>query len=314
MTMQANVRETYGGPEVLRWTSAPKPGTKPGQVLIRVAAASVNAADLHLLRGEPLPARLAFGLFKPKFLITGADVAGTVEAVGEGVTRFKPGDRVFGDLSGSGFGAYAELAVAPEKALALVPDGVSLAEAASAPMAACTALQAFRKFGEPGPGSRVLVTGASGGVGSFAVQIARELGAHVTAVTSTPNVEQVRNLGAAEVIDRHSEDFRSRRGEFDLVIDTAGRGKLKDALKVLRDGGKYVLVGGDGPTTTAAMMSGRNILARPNLQDLEKVAGMLARAKLRPLLGRTFPLHEAAEAMRAFEAGGVAGKIVLTAN
>ncbi len=309
--MKAIIRDVYGGPEVLRWGDARAPRLKPQSVLIRVAAASVNAADLRILRGTPALARLAFGLFRPKAKILGADVAGIVEAVGDGVTHFKPGDAVFGDLSGSGLGAYAELAVAPEKMLAAVPAVTTMEQAASMPMAAVTALQALSKKARLKPGEHVLVTGASGGVGSFAVQVAKALGASVTAVTSTPNVEAVRALGADQVIDRNKEDFRGRHGSFDVVIETAGQGKLRDSLKVLTPGGRYVVVGGSDDMTMAAVLSGKSMFAMPNLQDLESVAAMQQAGKIKPLIGATFALAEAAEAMRQFEAGGVPGKIVL---
>lgn len=309
--MKAILRDVYGGPEVVRWAEAAERQPGAGEVLIRVKAASVNAADLHLLRGSPWVARLAFGLFKPKSKLLGADVAGTVEAVGPGVRQFRPGDAVFGDLSGSGFGAYAELAVAPEKILVPVPSGISFEQAASAPMAAVTALQAFGGKSGLTAGQQVLVTGASGGVGSFAVQIARALGAVVTAVTSTPHVGKVSELGAADVIDRNNEDFRSRHGAFDVVIDTAGRGSLRQATRVLRPNGRYVLVGGDGRSTMTAMLSGKGMLAKASAEDLQVIADFMSEGSVTPLIGGTHSIAQTAEAMRRFESGNFAGKLVV---
>lgn len=198
--MKAIVRETYGPPDVLHLADVPVPALGDGDVLVRVRAASANAGDWHLLRGTPLPFRLVAGLRTPKFKIIGTDIAGTVEAVGRNVTQFRPGDEVFGELSRCGFGGYAEFAVAPEKALALKPANLTFEEAATLPTAGCTALQGLRK-GRIQRGQRVLIHGASGGVGTFAVQIAKSFGTEVTAVCSTRNVDVVRSIGADHVID-----------------------------------------------------------------------------------------------------------------
>ena len=204
--MKAIVRETYGPPDVLHLEDVPLPAVRDDDVLVKVRAASANAGDWHLLRGTPLPFRVVAGLRKPRFKIIGNDIAGCVEAVGRNVTQFHPGDQVFGELSRCGFGAYAEFAVAPEKALALKPATLSFEEAAAIPTAGCTALQGLRK-GRIQRAQRVLINGASGGVGTFAVQIAKSFGAEVTAVCSTRNLDVVRSIGADHVLDYTKDDF-----------------------------------------------------------------------------------------------------------
>lgn len=312
--MKAIVREAYGGPEVIevKEVGAGAPGA--GEVLVAVAAASLNAADVHLLRGTPWPARLAFGLTKPKQPRLGSDMAGRVVAVGPGVSEFRPGDRVFGDLSGAGFGAFSEQVMAPVAALARVPEGVSYQDAGASGMAAVTALQALRGKAprvQFQPGARVLVTGASGGVGSFAVQLAKAYGAHVTAVTSSANLAVVSSVGAYSVIDREATDFRNGAERYDLIVEAGGYGSVRATLKLLNPGGRYVFVGGGGSQTTAALLLGKSMLAKPDKADLEEVARLLAAGKVKPLTGASFPLEEAAEAVRLFERGGAAGKIVL---
>jgi NADPH:quinone reductase-like Zn-dependent oxidoreductase len=310
--VKALTRNEYGGPEVLTLTEAAARQPRTGEVLLEVRAASLNAADLRLLRGTPHLARLYFGLFRPRFRVPGADVAGTVTAVGEGVERLKPGDAVVGDVSGSGFGALAEEVVAKADALALVPKGLDFEQAAALPMAAVSALQALTKKGRLESGETVLVTGASGGVGSFAVQIAKALGAHVTAVTNTSQLDTVRQLGADEVIDRGSEDFRTRSGSFDLVIETAARGRLKDTLAVLTPRGRLVMVGGDDAMTLAASLRGKAMFATPSRADLETVVAMVQAGTVRPLIGATYPLARGVEALTEFEGGRTRGKVVIT--
>lgn len=312
--MKAIVRESYGGPEAmeLKDVSAGKPGN--GEVRIEVMAASLNAADVHLLRGTPWPARLAFGLNKPKQPRLGADVAGWVAEVGPGVSEFRVGDRVFGDLSGAGFGAFAEQVVVPVTALARVPGGVSYQDAAASGMAAVTALQALRGKAlkvQLQPGARVLVTGASGGVGSFAVQLAKAYGAHVTAVTSTANLAAVAGLGSDVVMDRQSTDFRSGNERYDLIVEAGGYGPVRATLKLLNPGGRYVFVGGGGSQTTAALLLGKSMLAKPDKADLDEIARLLAAGAVKPLVGASFALERAADAVRLLEGGGALGKVVL---
>src|SRR5689334_14655106 len=219
--MKAIVRETYGSPDVLRLADVPLPPLRDGDVLVKVHAASANAGDWHLLRGTPLPFRLVAGLRTPKFKIIGTDIAGRVEAVGRNVTQFSPGDEVFGELSRSGFGAYAEFAVASETALASKPTNLSFEEAATLPTAGCTALQGLRK-GRIQQAQRVLIHGASGGVGTFAVQIAKAFGTKVTAVCSTSNADVVRSIGADHVIDYTKDDFETDGRRYDLILATNG--------------------------------------------------------------------------------------------
>ena len=225
--MKAIVRETYGPPDVLHLEDVPVPTLGDGDVLVRVRAASANAGDWHLLRGTPLPFRLVAGLRIPKFKIIGTDIAGRVEAVGRNVTQFRPGDEVFGELSRCGFGAYAEFAAAPEKALALKPANLSFEEAATLPTAGCTALQGLRK-GRIQRAQRVLINGASGGVGTFAVQIAKAFGAEVTAVCSTRNVDMVRSIGADHVIDYTKDDFATHGQRYDLILAANGDRSIWD--------------------------------------------------------------------------------------
>src|SRR6478609_7831851 len=219
--MKAIVRETYGSPDVLNLAEVPVPVPGDGNVLVRVLAASANAGDWHLLRGTPLPFRLVAGLRTPKFKIIGTDVAGHVEAVGRNVTQFRPGDEVFGELSRCGFGAYAEFAAAPETALALKPANLSFEEAATIPTSGCTELQGHRK-GRIQRARRVLIYGASGCVGTFAVQLAKSFGAEVTAVCSTRNVDLVRSIGADHVLDYTKDDFAALGQRYDLILAANG--------------------------------------------------------------------------------------------
>ncbi len=221
--MKAIVTEQYGPPDVLHLKEVEKPAPKEGEVLVKVHAASVNAYDWHLLTADIFLVRLmGGGLLKPKNTMVGADIAGQVEAVGSNVQQFKPGDEVFGDIAPSGSGGFAEYASVPEKLLALKPDNLSFEEAAAVPMAAVTALQGLRDVGQIKPGQKVLVQGASGGVGTFAVQIAKAFGAEVTAVCSTRNLEQARTLGADHVIDYTKEDFTQNGQQYDLILAANG--------------------------------------------------------------------------------------------
>src|SRR5690349_24360389 len=225
--MKAVVRETYGPPDVLHLEEVPLPTLRDDDVLVRVRAASANAGDWHLLRGTPFPFRLVAGLRTPRFKIIGTDIAGHVEAVGRNVSQFRPGDEVFGELSRCGFGAYAEFAAAPETALALKPNHLSFEEAATLPTAGCTALQGLRK-GRIERAQRVLINGASGGVGTFAVQIAKTFGCEVTAVCSTRNVDVVRSIGADHVIDYTKADFATQGERYDLILAVNGDRSIWD--------------------------------------------------------------------------------------
>ncbi|WP_147372994.1 NAD(P)-dependent alcohol dehydrogenase, partial [Calidithermus terrae] len=242
--MKAMVYTRYGSPDVLELKEVPKPVPKAGEVLVRVHATALNAADWRLLTGTPRLLRLMFGLFRPKHPVLGADVAGRVEAVGKDVKGFKPGDEVFGDLSGSGLGGLAEYVCAKEQALALKPPRLAFEEAAAVPMAAVTALQGLRDAGGIRPGQEVLINGASGGVGTFAVQIAKALGARVTAVCSSQKVDLARSLGADHVVDYAKEDFTKSGRSYDLILDVAAYRPFSEYRPALGPQGVYALVGG----------------------------------------------------------------------
>ena len=254
--MQAMVYTHYGSPDVLQFADVEKPTPKDHEVLIKVHASSANAADVHYLRGTPLVFRLACGLLKPKNTLLGADVAGRIEAVGSNVTLFQPGDEVFGDMSSCGRGAFAEYICASEDALALKPPNVSFEQAAATPVAAVTALQGLRTKGQIQPGQKVLINGASGGVGTFAVQIAKAFGTEVTAVCSTRNVDMVRALGADHVIDYTQEDFTTNGQQYDLILAANGNQSIAAYERALTPQGTYVMSGGAGAQMVQAMLLG----------------------------------------------------------
>jgi NADPH:quinone reductase-like Zn-dependent oxidoreductase len=319
--MKAIIRETYGPPDVLDLEEVPLPTLRDGDVLVKVHAASANAGDWHLLRGTPLPFRLVAGLRGPKFKIIGTDVAGHVEAVGRNVTQFRPGDEVFGELSRCGFGAYAEFAAAPEKALALKPANLSFEEAATLPTAGCTALQGLRK-GRIQRAQRVLINGASGGVGTFAVQIAKTFGTEVTAVCSTRNVDVVRSIGADHVLDYTKDDFAALGQRYDLILAPNGNRSIWDYKRALSPDGSYVMSGGSNRQLTDALLLGpllsmgrqkfRNLLVKPNQADLMVLKELCETGKVKPVIDRRFPLTEAAVAVRYVENGHARGKVVIT--
>ena len=319
--MKAIIREVYGPPDVLYLQDVPPPNVNDGSVLVRVQAASVNAGDWHLLRGTPLPFRLVTGLHRPRFKIIGNDIAGRVEAVGRQVTQFRPGDHVFGELSRCGFGAYAEFAVAPEKALALKPANLSFEEAAAIPTAGCTALQALRK-GRIERAQRVLINGASGGVGTFAVQIARSFGTDVTAVCSTRNIEMAQSIGANRVFDYTKDDFAALGQRYDLILAANGDRSIWDYKRALNADGVYVMTGGSNRQLTDALLFGPllsigrqklgNMLVRPSQVDLLFLKELCEARKLRPTIDRRFPLSEVPAAVRYVEEGRARGKVVIT--
>jgi NADPH:quinone reductase-like Zn-dependent oxidoreductase len=319
--MKAIVRETYGPPDVLVLEEVPLPTLRDGDVLVRVHAASANAGDWHLLRGTPLPFRLVAGLRRPKFKIIGTDVAGHVEAVGRNVTQFRPGDEVFGELSRCGFGAYAEFAAAPEKALALKPANLSFEEAATIPTAGCTALQGLRK-GRIQRGQRVLINGASGGVGTFAVQIAKTSGTEVTAVCSTRNVDMMRSIGADHVLDYSKDDFAALGQRYDLILAANGNRSIWDYKRALSAHGSYVMSGGSNRQLAEALLFGPllsmgrqkfgNLLVKPNQADLMVLKELCETGKVRPVIDRRFQLSEVPAAVRYVEDGHARGKVAIT--
>ncbi|NHM30805.1 NAD(P)-dependent alcohol dehydrogenase [Neobacillus terrae] len=320
--MKAITYDKYGSPDVLKLTEVEKPVPKEDQVLVKVHASSVNFGNLVLLKGEPFLARFAFGLLKPKYSIPGGDIAGLVEAVGKNVKQFKPGDEVFGDLSRCGWGGYAEYVSVPEHALALKPSNISFEEAAAVPMAGVTALQGMRDKGKIQPGQKVLINGASGGVGTFAVQIAKSYGTEVTAVCSTRNLDIVKSLGADHVIDYSKEDFPKKAETYDVVIGVNGHHSISSYKRALKPNGIFVHVGGSGSQMFQAMTLGPWIsltekkkmgtfLQRQNQEDLIYMKGLLEEGKVKPVIDRCYKLSEVPEAFSYFEKGHAQGKVVI---
>ena len=323
MLMKAVVYTKYGSPDVLQLKEVEKPTPKDNEVLIRIHAASANAADWRLLRGDPFLLRLGYGLLKPNNTILGADIAGRVEAVGNNVTQFQPGDEIFGDISGCGLGGFAEYVSVPEHAVISKPASMTFEEAAAVPMAAVTALQGLRDKGQIQPGQKVLIHGASGGVGTFAVQIAKAFRAEVTAVCSTRKVDLVRSIGADHVIDYTQEDFTKNGQRYDLILAANGDRSMFEYKRALAPKGRYVVTGGSMAQLFQAMllgpllsMAGRqkmgNVLARPNQKDLACMKELLEAGKVIPVIDRCYPLSETAEAIRYLEAGHARGKVVIT--
>mmetsp|Transcript_7825 Transcript_7825/g.12518 ORF Transcript_7825/g.12518 Transcript_7825/m.12518 type:complete len:336 (+) Transcript_7825:356-1363(+) len=325
--MKAIVYERYGNPtEVLHVKQVPKPQLPPtsSRVLVKIHASSVNAANWHIIRGTPWLARLAFGLFRPRVKIPGEDIAGVVLACGAGVTRFKQGDEVFGALSASQLGAFAEYACVEEKELAKKPSGISMEQAAATPLAAMTALQGLTKVASVQPGQRVLVVGASGGVGSFAVQIAKGLGAQVTAVCHTDKMEFAKSLGASRVVDYTKDDVtRPSDGTlpYDTIFDAAAFRPFTEYKRILSPSGTYVLGGGStwrlfDIIFRGWFVAGRgqrmvNFLSIANPEDLETVRELLQSRKIVPPVDRTFTLDEVPLAIQYMEDRKVKGKVVV---
>lgn len=321
--MQAIVYTQYGSPDVLQLREVAAPQPAENEVLVKVHATGLNAADRYALSGRPFIARLMTGgLRRPKHTILGADVAGVVEAVGRGVTQFRPGDAVYGDLSGVGSGGLAEYVCAPEGVWTLKPQSISFEQAAAVPMAAVTALQGLRDKGQLRPGQQVLVYGASGGVGTFAVQIAKALGAEVTAVCSTRNVDMARSLGADHVIDYTRQDFAQNGQRYDMILAVNGYRPLAHYRRALAPGGVYVMVGGAMSQIFQALLLGPllsargggkivSLTAKPNRTDLAYVGELLQAGKIRPVMDKCYPLREAPEAFRYLEREHARGKVVI---
>ncbi|MEZ5458192.1 MAG: NAD(P)-dependent alcohol dehydrogenase [Steroidobacteraceae bacterium] len=321
--MRAAVHRCYGGPDVIRIEAIAPPPLAPDRMLVRVQAAAMNPLDKHYLHGTPYLLRLSAGLGRPGDSRMGVDFAGTVEAVGSDVTRFKPGDVVFGGADGA-FGEF--VSVREGGSIARVPAGVAPEQAASLPIAAVTALQALRDHGRLAPGQRVLVNGASGGVGHFAVQLAKGMGAHVTGVCSTRNVGMVRALGADVVIDYTREDFTAGAQRYDLIIDSIGNHPRSALRRVLTDDGAHVQVGQSGMGHWIDPLLGplgallwsqftsqrwEFMLARIDAGDLAYLAQQVAAGKLRAVIDRRYPLAELPAAMRYLETGRVRGKLLI---
>jgi NADPH:quinone reductase-like Zn-dependent oxidoreductase len=321
--MKAIVNTVYGSPDVLRFTDVDKPLPKDNEVLIKIHAASVNAADWHLLRADPFLVRFSgLGMLKPKNTILGSDVAGIVEAVGAKVRDFKPADQVFGDVFVSGFGAFAEYVCSPEEFVVLKPPTVGFDEAAAVPLAALTALHGLRDNGKIKAGQKVLINGASGGVGSFAVQLAKYFDTEVTAVCSTRHLELVKSLGADHVIDYTRENFTKNGRHYDVILAANGYHPILDYKRSLTPRGIYVMSGGTGGQMAQAMLLGPllsrkngkklgNFLSTPNKKDLLFLRDLMEAGKLKAVIDRRYPLSQVADAIRYLEKGHARGKVVI---
>jgi NADPH:quinone reductase-like Zn-dependent oxidoreductase len=320
--MQAIVCEKYGSPDVLELKEVAKPIPKDDEVLVSVQAAALNAADWHFLRGEPIFMRLVSGLFRPKVKILGADIAGQVEAVGTQVNQFKVGDDVFGDISDSGWGAFAEYVCVSQKALVLKPANMTYDEAAAIPFASVTALQGLRDNGKIESGQQVLINGASGGVGTFAVQLAKSFGTEVTAVCSSRNLDMALSIGADHVIDYNKEDFTHKSQRYDLIMGVNGFHPISAYKRALRPNGTYVLAGGSGAQIFQGLFLGpilsiaghkklRNYVAKPKQDDLAFIKELVEVDKIKPVIDRKYPLSEVPEAIRYLENGHARGKVVI---
>jgi NADPH:quinone reductase-like Zn-dependent oxidoreductase len=322
--MRAAIYNRYGPPDVIQIIDVERPIPKDDEVLLKIRAAAVNPLDWHFMRGTPYAVRLIAGLRKPKDTRLGVDVAGRVEAVGRNVTRFKAGDEVFGSCRG----AFAEYACASESALVMKPDNVTFEQAASVAIAAFTALQGLRDKGQIQPGQKVLINGAAGGVGTFAVQIAKSFGADVTGVCGTRNLEMVRSIGADQVTDYTREDFTRNGQRYDVFFDAVGNHSLLACRRALNPKGTYVPVGGStdrwmiGPLAraiTALVLSwfvSQTIVAffvaKASQADLTVMRELLKTGKVTPVIDRRYPLNEVPEAIRYLETGHARGKVIIT--
>ena len=318
----------YGPPEdVLQLADVDEPTVADDEVLLRVHATSVNPADWHLVRGVPSIARLQLGLRRPSFRVPGCDIAGRVESVGRDVTTLRPGDEVFATSFMHGFGTFAEQVSVPERLVAHKPSNLTFEQAAAVPLAACTALQALRDHGRIDAGQHVLVVGASGGVGTFAVQIAKALGAEVTGVCGPSNTDMVRALGADHVIDYTSADFSRGSRRYDLILQAAGAQSARACRRALTPNGRLVQISGDSSNRWTGPL-GRILIGRllspfvsqsitsftvvPNRQDLDLIRDLTEAGKVHPVIDRTYPMSDIHDAIRHVEAGHTRGKVVVT--
>ncbi|MCK5237140.1 MAG: NAD(P)-dependent alcohol dehydrogenase [Deltaproteobacteria bacterium] len=319
--MKAIIYTKYGEPDVLELKEVEKPVPKDNEVLIKVYAASINDWDKGLLIGKPFINRLFFGLFRPRQRIIGCDIAGRVTAVGAKVTHLKPGDAVFGDLSGCGFGGFAEYVCARENALTLKPVSMTFEQAAATPQAACLALQGVRK-GNIQQGQKVLINGAGGGAGSFTLQMAKSKGATVTGVDSFEKFDVMRSIGADHVIDFTQEDFTKNGECYDVILDQMAYHSILDYKRALSPKGSYVTFGGSmlllfkvlllGPFVSMLWGKKMGILMLRQNKGMDSILELFEAGKIKPVIDRTFPLNEAAEAMQYFVEGHAKGKVVIT--
>jgi NADPH:quinone reductase-like Zn-dependent oxidoreductase len=320
--MKAMIQDTYGSAEVMELRNIDEPEIGDSEVLVRVQAAGVNPADWAIMSGLPYIARPVYGLSRPKTRVRGSDVAGVVEAIGAAVTRFRPGDELFGSANGS----YAEFAAASEDALVLKPASLTFEQAATVAMAGQVAVLALIRHGKVGPGQKVLINGASGGIGTFAVQIAKALGAHVTGVASTRNQELVRSIGADEVIDYTKDDFTANGKHYDFILDNVSNHSLSDLRRALTPTGMLVPNGGNfanrwfaggGRTMRAVLLSQfvgqtlRTFIQSNKLEYLEVLKELIEAGKVIPVIDRVYPLAEAHLALDHVGAGHARGKVVI---
>lgn len=323
--MKAIVYHHYGSPAVLQLIDTPRPTPADHEVLVSIHAASVNPADWHLMRADPVLVRLDGGLRQPRNPRLGSDIAGVVTQIGRSVTQLKVGDAVFGDLSGVGLGALAEFVCVPAALLAIKPDQLSFEQAAAVPLAAGTALQGLRNTGKIQSGQKVLINGASGGVGTFAVQIAKAFGTEVTGVCSTRNLELVRSIGADHVIDYTQVDFTRQGAQYDLIFDAVGNRSVSELRRALKPQGIAAVAGFNtlsrlfehmllGPLTSLGKNTkvGLMATAKASQDDLKVIATMLEMGQVVPVIDRCYPLSETAEAIRYLETGRARGKVVIT--
>jgi NADPH:quinone reductase-like Zn-dependent oxidoreductase len=313
--MKAFIYERYGPPETLRMAEVEAPAPAADEVLVKVLAVSVNAADWHVLRGKPLFSRATLGLLRPKHKILGGDVAGRVEAVGSGVHQFKAGDEVYANLLDHGYGGFAEYVSVPVDVMALKPVNLSFEEAAAVPMAAVTALQGLGHHGEIQPTQKVLINGATGGVGSFAVQLAKSYGPEVTAVTSSQNLDLVRSLGADHVVDYTTTDFVASGRRYDRILDTVGNRSVPDLKRGLAEGGKAAVTGFTSVAKLLAvsLRGGKDIAmvqAHVTAKDLELLSKLIEAGKVRPQIDRRYRFAEIPAAIAYLEQGHAKGKVV----
>lgn len=322
--MKAIVYTQYGSADVLQFKEVEKPTPKDDEVLIKIHATGANYADTALLTGSPFLIRLDSGLFKPKKTILGADVAGTVEAVGKNVKQLQVGDEVFGDISSDGWGGFAEYVCASENKFVLKPANISFEQAAAVPMASVTALQGIRDIGNIRAGQKVLINGASGGVGTFAVQIAKSFGAEVTAVCSTKNVDMAYSIGADHVIDYTKEDFTQNEKRYDLIIAVNGYHSLSDYKRALSPKGMYVQIGGSMAQIFEGLLLGAWMsrsgdkkmtsmgVAKPKREDLMFMKELLETGKVVPVIDKCYALSEVSDALRYLGEGHAKGKVIIT--
>lgn len=319
--MKAIIYTKYGSPDVLQLKEVEKPTPRDNEVLVKVHAASVNSWDWDLLRGKPFFVRL-WGLLKPKYQILGSDIAGRVEAVGKNVKRFKAGDEVFGDLCENGWGGFAEYVCAGENALTLKPDSITFEEAAAIPQAAAMAVQGLRDKGRLQAGQKVLINGAGGGVGTFAIQIAKLFGAEVTGIDSTKKLDMMRSLGADHVIDYTQEDFTKNGQRYDLIIDVVAHRSIFEYKRALSPRGIYVMIGGTtarilkavvlGPLISMTGSKKMGILGLKPNKDMDLMLELIETGKVVPIIDRRYSLSEAPEALLRLGEGHVQGKIIIT--